>query len=213
MGSFFNLINSDIRNLTAQDALDYYAADVHRTDGSSSVLAKRFNAVQGMFGELSELLMLNMAIAGLGQLNDFDKKVEHNGHPDDTARRIDELGDFMFYLTLYMELHGIKLIDVLEQNITKRARRYPNGYSHADSIARRDKAGQEAGQAGEIRTCSGCGGELLTSKTYVGPGGKGYHKECAIRAGWNIPALTRVQAASKGIKFVGEAVEPVNPLD
>ena len=73
-----------------------------------------------------------------GELQNYLKKVMFQGHVLDQSHVSEELGDILWYLTAIATLFGIDLQDVVAKNESKRAIRYPNGFSEADSIARRD---------------------------------------------------------------------------
>jgi NTP pyrophosphatase (non-canonical NTP hydrolase) len=153
------LIDSNLGDLSFSEAVKRYLTDVNRTmmtGQSDSEL--ELNILKGLYGELGEIM-------------DFDKKVDHNGRADDPAKREDEVGDFMFYFMAYLERRGVDLIAALEGNIKKRAVRFPDGYSHAAARARADKT----------LVCDYCG-KAGKGVGYAGLANGWFHKQCALNA-------------------------------
>ena len=77
-----------------------------------------------------------------GEVADLIKKIIHHGRPfDDGAQTklIEELGDVLWYIAFTAKAVGVSLDDVVAANNAKLAKRYPNGFNTADSIARRDE--------------------------------------------------------------------------
>ncbi len=86
-----------------------------------------------------------LGIAGEGgELADYLKKVVFHGHPLDHARLADELGDVLWYLAALASTTGLSLDAIAEGNVAKLRRRYPEGFSHDDSLRRVDVAGEQA---------------------------------------------------------------------
>ncbi|MDE3073805.1 MAG: nucleoside triphosphate pyrophosphohydrolase family protein [Chloroflexota bacterium] len=85
-----------------------------------------------------------MAALGLngeaGEVADLIKKWVGHGHPLDPDKLKEELGDVLWYCALTCQAMGWKLGEVMQQNLTKLARRYPDGFSTEASLARMDKA-------------------------------------------------------------------------
>lgn len=78
-----------------------------------------------------------LGLAGeAGEVVDLLKKHLGHGHPVDREKLKKELGDVLWYLSDLARLFDIKLSDVAEANIEKLRRRYPNGFSKADSLNR-----------------------------------------------------------------------------
>lgn len=57
----------------------------------------------------------------------------------DKERLASEIGDTMWYIAAICTTLGLKLSDVMEQNIQKLNKRYPEGYSAKGSIERLDE--------------------------------------------------------------------------
>ena len=81
------------------------------------------NAVMGLCGESGEAI-------------DIVKKHLHQGHDLDREKLIKELGDIAWYLAEAATALDITLDDVLEQNIEKLKKRFPEGFDTQRSIHR-----------------------------------------------------------------------------
>lgn len=83
----------------------------------------------------------SMGLAGeTGEVIDIIKKHLYYGKPIDKNHITEELGDIMFYLVNLASAFDISMVNVLEQNIEKLNKRYPNGFNKEDAILRRDKS-------------------------------------------------------------------------
>lgn len=89
----------------------------------------------------ANLIHLALGVAGeAGELLDAVKKHTMYGKELDVTNIVEELGDLEFYLQgIRTQLHLSREI-TLVSNIVKLSHRYPNGYSNAAAIARKDKA-------------------------------------------------------------------------
>ncbi len=82
-----------------------------------------------------------MGISGeAGELVDAVKKHWVYGKPLDTENVLEECGDVLFYLVAMLNECGFSLIDAMEHNEAKLAKRYPDGWSEQAAIERKDKA-------------------------------------------------------------------------
>ncbi len=92
--------------------------------------------------ELSERDMLINGVMGLcgesGEVIDLVKKHISHGHPLDEGKLAAELGDVMWYIAELATVLGITLEDIMTGNVEKLRRRYPDGFSTADSMVRKD---------------------------------------------------------------------------
>ena len=84
------------------------------------------------------LLNLSLGLSEVGELQNLIKKMIFHGHEVNVEKLMDEIGDIQWYLFMIMRELGIDPYAVLRQNITKLRERYPNGFSHEDSIKRKD---------------------------------------------------------------------------
>lgn len=83
------------------------------------------NAVLGLNGEA-------------GEVADLLKKHLHHAHPLDTDKLCDELGDVLWYVAQAADALGISLADIMQTNLDKLQRRYPNGFSTDASLHRQE---------------------------------------------------------------------------
>ncbi len=73
-----------------------------------------------------------------GEAVDLIKKHLFHGHPLDRVKLVKEIGDTLWYLASIASDLGVDLSEVAAQNLAKLETRYPNGFTEADSLARRD---------------------------------------------------------------------------
>lgn len=78
-----------------------------------------------------------------GEFADCVKKHLHQGHALDHAKLVKEAGDVLWYIALACQALGVSMEGVALANIEKLRKRYPESYSHADSINRKDVASGE----------------------------------------------------------------------
>ena len=80
-----------------------------------------------------------MGLAGeAGECADIVKKYLYQGHELDPARLREELGDLMWYVAVTAAILSIPLDTVMEANVEKLKRRYPEGFSEEASINRKE---------------------------------------------------------------------------
>ena len=73
-----------------------------------------------------------------GEVADEVKKCLYQGREWDPEKIIEELGDVMWYVALMAEYFGASLDFVMEYNIDKLQKRYPDGFSFEASENRAD---------------------------------------------------------------------------
>lgn len=83
------------------------------------------NACFGLAGEVGEYL-------------DLLKKSMFQGHKLAAEKVVEELGDILWYVALACDNWEIKLDTVMEYNIEKLKKRYPDGFDSEDSINRKE---------------------------------------------------------------------------
>ena len=83
------------------------------------------NAVMGLCGESGEAI-------------DIVKKHLHQGHDLDKEKLIKELGDIAWYLAEAAYAIDMPLEDILEGNIEKLRKRFPEGFDSEKSINRKE---------------------------------------------------------------------------
>lgn len=84
-----------------------------------------------------ELAIMGLGVAGeAGEVADLIKKQVGHGAPCDSEKMAKELGDVLWYLAVIAQRYGYTLASVAKMSVGKLRKRYPNGFSHADSAAR-----------------------------------------------------------------------------
>ena len=81
------------------------------------------NGVMGLCGEAGEAI-------------DLVKKHLYHGHPLDREALIKELGDIAWYLAEAATALDLSLEDILQANLDKLKKRYPEGFSSQQSMIR-----------------------------------------------------------------------------
>jgi len=113
--------------------LDNYQAAARRTINPQSTLTFE-----------QRLTSFALGIAGeAGEVADELKKVVFHEHPLDRAKLADELGDVLWYIAALATTAGLSLDEIAQGNVAKLQRRYPQGFSTADSLRRVDVNGEE----------------------------------------------------------------------
>lgn len=107
-------------NLTAYQQLAFRTA---RRDGDCD--KRRLIAALGLAGEAGEVAEL------------IKKQIGH-GHDIQSQAIAKELGDALWYVACVATLYDLDLNQIAEDNIAKLRKRYPEGFSSAESIQRRD---------------------------------------------------------------------------
>lgn len=104
---------------------DIYQDLAMRTKNSSLIWERRLdNAALGLAGEAGEFA------------NDV-KKFLYHGHDASTPTFVDELGDILWYVAMAADVIGVSLSVIMQANIDKLKKRYPDGFSHEASINRK----------------------------------------------------------------------------
>ncbi len=87
----------------------------------------------------SEQNLINgcLGLAGeAGEVCDIVKKYMFQGHNLETQKIVDELSDVLWYVALTAQSIGCNLDSIMEHNINKLKKRYPNGFEAERSINR-----------------------------------------------------------------------------
>lgn len=98
---------------------EYQARAMEYKHGDDDLL----NALLGMCGEA-------------GECADMYKKHVFQGHEFKTDEFLLEVGDVLWYVACACEAMGASLDEVMQRNLDKLAKRYPDGYSNEASINR-----------------------------------------------------------------------------
>ena len=93
--------------------------------------------------KLSDKELLTNGVLGLsgesGECADLVKKHLFQGHELDAEKLANELGDVAWYLALASYAIGYSLEAVLQMNVDKLRKRYPDGFSEERSIHREEE--------------------------------------------------------------------------
>jgi|GEM_PF-951992 len=85
-----------------------------------------------------KISMLSMGLAGeAGEVVDLLKKHVYHGHGLDVDELSKELGDVLWYVAGIATENHMTLQGIMDYNIEKLNKRYPNGFSCEDSINRK----------------------------------------------------------------------------
>lgn len=83
---------------------------------------QKYHALFGMVGEIGEIHSL------------YQKT--YQGHDFDKNHVLSEVGDLLWFIAEYCTAQGVNLEDVMEQNIEKLRKRYPDGFEIHKSLHR-----------------------------------------------------------------------------
>lgn len=97
--------------------LDEYKRDCLRTLPKN--LYRGEQLLQGLIGATSES----------AEALDIHKKTIYQGHPHDREHLLSELGDALFYITIAADALDSSIEEIMQMNVEKRKKRYPNGFS------------------------------------------------------------------------------------
>jgi len=87
------------------------------------------------------LRMVHMAIGmngEAGEVIDLLKKSMVYGKPLDEIKLKKEIGDVLWYVANLIDALGSSFEEVMQMNVDKLAERYPNGFTEADALERKD---------------------------------------------------------------------------
>lgn len=89
-----------------------------------------------------DLIHAGIGFAGeaAGELLDQVKKYAIYGKELDRENMLEELGDSLFYFTMYLQFLGFSLDEIMVANFKKLMKRYPEDYTDKAAIARADKS-------------------------------------------------------------------------
>lgn len=87
--------------------------------------------------DIGEIINASLGLSGeIGELNDMIKKSVFHGHFVDGEDIKKEIGDICWYVALMCKGFGFDLEEILQMNIDKLKKRYPEGFSEQASINR-----------------------------------------------------------------------------
>lgn len=102
---------------------EYQQETLRTASGMSNQYPMLLNGVMGLCGETGEVV-------------DLLKKSLFQGHPLDKAHMAEELGDVAWYLAVSAYAIGYDLEIILQMNVDKLRKRYPDGFDAYRSINR-----------------------------------------------------------------------------
>lgn len=116
----------DIREANEQMTINDYQVEALRTaHGMSHDLPMWLNGALGLNGEA-------------GEVADVVKKHLFQGHPIDFEHMAKELGDVAWYVAVTAHAIGYDLETILQMNVDKLRKRYPNGFEAERSLHRQE---------------------------------------------------------------------------
>ena len=90
--------------------------------------------------ELSKEQQVSNMIFGangeLGEVTDILKKFLFQGHKLDKQHLAEEIGDTLFYIVNLCTIYGLDVEDILQGNVDKLKKRFPQGFETERSINR-----------------------------------------------------------------------------
>jgi NTP pyrophosphatase (non-canonical NTP hydrolase) len=116
------------------------------------MITKFLNFINGLYPFLperqqrfSENFELTHAVLGLagetGEVVDIIKKDLAYGKPQNKEKLTEEMGDLFHYFMRVADLSGISFDEIVENNMSKLSKRYPNGYTNSDAINKTETKG------------------------------------------------------------------------
>ena len=85
-----------------------------------------------------------MGMAGeTGEVVDLIKKSVFYNKPIDKEKVAEEIGDIMFYIVNLATSLNLSMSDILQGNVDKLKKRFPNGFTESDAIRRVDMNGKD----------------------------------------------------------------------
>ncbi|GCF11333.1 nucleoside triphosphate pyrophosphohydrolase family protein [Dictyobacter arantiisoli] len=115
----------DTTDTPTRITIQEYAQEIHRTCNLE---------------DPKELLTLTaLGIAGeSGEIVDTLKKFLYHQHDLDVPELCKEVGDLLWYMTLLCDTLGLTMHDVMEANVKKLRKRYPDGFDAQRSRVREE---------------------------------------------------------------------------
>lgn len=115
----------------------YQKLAMRTNDGESTNRLK--DSLQGNHDkDTGGILMACLGLSGeVGEFNDMIKKAIFHGTELDEEHAKKELGDIMWYVAMMATSFGWQLDDIMEMNIDKLRKRYPEGFNVYDANHRK----------------------------------------------------------------------------
>mgnify|MGYP003587126551 CR=1 FL=1 len=110
-------------------SVDSYQQDALRTKAKMSEKECLLDCALGLSGESTEALEVSMQLAvACGKIADEVKKCVYHDHSLEIEKLMKELGDICWYVAVLSDCYGYRMSEVLEGNIEKLKKRYPDGF-------------------------------------------------------------------------------------
>lgn len=90
-----------------------------------------------MTGAETEYHALHGMVSEIGELHSIYQK-RYQGHHDTEEHRMKEVGDLLWFIAEYCTVRGWQLEDVMQMNIDKLEKRFPDGFSEERSLHRKE---------------------------------------------------------------------------
>lgn len=166
--------------------LSEYQKQAARTEGDYPTVAERF-----VNDKEVNSFKLNHAVIGItgeaGELASAIQRAYYYGQGVDKANIVEELGDLLWYIALACNTLGVEMSDVMNRNIAKLQKRYPDKYTdaHAAEQNRNRVAEREVIIAPKCQYCPHPATCQITWKKgnpgQVGPVTVPYCGQCSIK--------------------------------
>ena len=98
-------------------------------------LAERTMDLENRCTAICEQHALHGMVGEIGEIHSLYQKV-FQGHELDTEHLASELGDLMWFVAEYCTANNWKLDDIMQMNIEKLKKRYPDGFETEKSLNR-----------------------------------------------------------------------------
>lgn len=111
-----------------------------RPDFNYQPIVDRLNEQQSGDYNLIRLIHASMGMSGeTGEIMDTIKKTMMYGKELNLTNLKEECGDVLWYMSVMLHELGSSFEEVMEMNNAKLRKRYPQGFTEKDAIARADK--------------------------------------------------------------------------
>lgn len=126
--------------MKSKDYMEYSLKN-DRTDEGYKELAESLlgNTVNDDYRKL-RLVHMALGLGGeAGEVIDVIKKAFMYGKKLDTENVKEECGDMLWYMSNLLHEVGSSFEEVMQMNVDKLSKRYPNGFTQKDALERKDK--------------------------------------------------------------------------
>ena len=121
-------------------ANEYQQLAMRTNDGECTT--RLYDAVYENYGtmfDIGEVVNACLGLAGeVGEVNDIIKKWVYHGHDLNEDELAKELGDILWYAAMMCHSLGWDMEEIMQMNIEKLKKRYPDGFSENASRNRKE---------------------------------------------------------------------------